>query len=61
MSERKLKLVKSHSKRKDSTELTQAESAEAERFRALTAARAARQAMIARILAEVQDADSQAA
>jgi len=61
MSERKLKLVKSNSKRKDSAELTQAESAEAERFRTLTAARAARQAMIARIMAEVQEADSQAA
>jgi len=61
MSERKLKLVKSALKSKDSAELTRAEMAEAERFRALTAARAARQAMIARILAEVLDADSQAA
>ncbi len=61
MSERKLKLVKSIVNRKDSAELTQAESAEAERFKALTAAKAARQAMIARILAEVQDEDAQAA
>ena len=61
MSERKLKLVKSNSKRKNSAELTRAEMTEAERFKALTAARAARQAMIARIMAEVQEADSQAA
>jgi len=61
MTERKLKLVKSAVKSKNSTDLTQAESVEAERFKALTAARAARQAMIARIMAEVQDADSQAA
>ena len=61
MSERKLKLVKSNLKKKNSDELTQAESAEAERFRALTAAKAARQAMISRILAEVKDEDSQAA
>ena len=61
MSEYKLKLVKSTGKSKDSANLTRAESAEAERFRALTAAKAARQAMISRILAEVQDEDSQAA
>jgi len=61
MSEYKLKLVKSASKSKASTDLTQAESAEAERFRALTAAKAARQAMISRILAEVKGEDSQAA
>lgn len=61
MSEHKLKLVKSIIKRKDSADLTQSESAEAERFRALTAARAARQAMLSRILAEVKDEDSQAA
>ena len=61
MSEYKLKLVKSTGKNKTSTDLSQAESAEAERFRALTAAKAARQAMISRILAEVQDEDSQAA
>jgi hypothetical protein len=61
MSERKLTLVKSALKSKDSTKLSQAESTEAERFKALTAAKAARQAMIARIMAEVKDVDSQAA
>ena len=61
MSERKLKLVKSIRNRKESAELTETESVEAERFKALTAAKAARQAMISRILAEVRDEDSQAA
>ena len=61
MSERKLKLVKSALKSKDPINLNPAEQAEAERFKALTAAKAARQAMLLRILAEVQEADSQAA
>ena len=41
MSERKLKLVKSVKKKEEPADLTQAEKAEAERFKALTAARAA--------------------
>jgi hypothetical protein len=61
MSERKLKLVKSTTASKNATNLSPSEQAEAERFKALTAAKAARQAMLFRILAEVKDADSQAA
>jgi hypothetical protein len=61
MSERKLKLVKSVKRKKEPAKLTPAEKAEAERFKALTAAKAARQAMLFRIWAEVKDSDSQAA
>jgi hypothetical protein len=61
MTERKLKLVKSKNGRTAEHQklpvLTPAEMAEAARFKALTAARAARQAMLYRIMAEFEELD----
>ncbi len=64
MNKHNLKLVKSGPKterRQTSTKLTPAEKAEAERFRQLTAARAARRAMISRIMADLHEFDQSAA
>ena len=61
MTKRKLKLVKSKKEHMSVQQkppvLTPAEMAEAARFKALTAARAARQAMLYRIMAEFEELD----
>lgn len=61
MTERKLKLIKSKNGHKPPAQkapvLTPAEMAEAARFKAMTAVRAARQAMIYRIIAELEESD----
>ncbi len=61
MAKRKFKLLKSKNERAASYQkppaLTPAEMAEAARFKALTAARAARQAMLYRIMREFEELD----
>lgn len=61
MTKRKLKLVQFRNKHEPQSQqspaLTPAEMAEAARFKAMTAARAARKAMIYRIMAEFEELD----